>query len=77
MAGAGVRGPGVLERIRPDDPDTIEPEIVEIKDTLEGKPGGWRERLATGWAAALLSASASRFCSDLGINPVIYYARRS
>jgi SP family galactose:H+ symporter-like MFS transporter len=75
MAGREYAARAVLERIRPDDPDTIEQEIVEIKDTLEGKPAGWRELLAPVARAALVVGVGLAILQQIsGINTVIYYA---
>src|SRR4051812_38780613 len=75
MAGREYAARAVLQRIRPDDPDTIEQEIVEIQSTLEGKPASWRELLAPVARAALVVGLGLAILQQIsGINTVIYYA---
>jgi MFS family permease len=45
MTGDDFAARATLAKIRVDDPDTIDRELEEIKESLDEKPGAWRELL--------------------------------
>jgi SP family galactose:H+ symporter-like MFS transporter len=75
MVGEDYKARSVLIRIRRDDPDAIDSEIEEIKQSLDVKPGGWRDLLQPAVKAALVVGVGLAILQQVtGINTVIYYA---
>ncbi|MFN8216712.1 MAG: sugar porter family MFS transporter [Solirubrobacterales bacterium] len=75
MTGDDFAARATLAKIRVDDPDTIDRELEEIKETLDEKPGGWSELLAPVVRAALVVGVGLAILQQVtGINTVIYYA---
>ncbi|MDQ2630791.1 MAG: sugar porter family MFS transporter [Actinomycetota bacterium] len=75
MHGDDYAARACLAKIRVDDPDTIDREIEEIKDSLEEKPGAWSELLQPVVKAALVVGVGLAILQQVtGINTVIYYA---
>jgi MFS family permease len=54
MTGDDFAARATLAKIRVDDPDTIDRELDEIKDSLDEKPGAWSELLQPVVKAALV-----------------------
>jgi MFS transporter, SP family, galactose:H+ symporter len=75
MTGDDFAARATLAKIRVDDPDTIDRELEEIKDSLDEKPGGWGELLQPVVKAALVVGVGLAILQQVtGINTVIYYA---
>lgn len=75
MTGDDFAARATLAKIRVDDPDTIDREIAEIKESLDEKPGAWSELLSPVVKAALLVGVGLAVLQQVtGINTVIYYA---
>ena len=75
MAGDDYAARAILAKIRVDDPDTIDRELDEIKESIDDKPGGWRELLEPLVKAALVVGVGLAILQQVtGINTVIYYA---
>jgi SP family galactose:H+ symporter-like MFS transporter len=75
MHGDDFAARAALAKIRVDDPDTIDRELEEIKDSLDEKPGAWSELLAPVVKAALVVGVGLAILQQVtGINTVIYYA---
>jgi SP family galactose:H+ symporter-like MFS transporter len=75
MTGDDFAARATLAKIRVDDPDTIDRELEEIKDSIEAKPGEWRELLQPVVKAALVVGVGLAILQQVtGINTVIYYA---
>jgi MFS transporter, SP family, galactose:H+ symporter len=75
MVGEDYKARSVLIRIRRDDPDAIDSEIEEIKQSLDVEPGGWRDLLQPAVKAALVVGVGLAILQQVtGINTVIYYA---
>ncbi|HWC07985.1 MAG TPA: sugar porter family MFS transporter, partial [Solirubrobacterales bacterium] len=75
MTGDDFAARATLAKIRVDDPDTIDREIDEIKESLDEKPGAWSELLAPVVKAALVVGVGLAILQQVtGINTVIYYA---
>jgi len=75
MTGDDFAARATLAKIRVDDPDTIDRELEEIKDSTEEKPGQWSELLQPVVKAALLVGVGLAVLQQVtGINTVIYYA---
>jgi sugar porter (SP) family MFS transporter len=75
MSGDDFAARATLAKIRVDDPDTIDLELEEIKDSLDQKPGAWSELLAPVVKAALVVGVGLAILQQVtGINTVIYYA---
>lgn len=75
MSGDDFAARAVLAKIRVDDPDTIDKELVEIEESLDEKPGSWRELLQPVVKAALMVGVGLAILQQVtGINTVIYYA---
>jgi sugar porter (SP) family MFS transporter len=75
MSGDDFAARATLARIRVDDPDTIDRELEEIKDSIEEKPGEWSELLQPAVKAALVVGVGLAILQQItGINTVIYYA---
>jgi sugar porter (SP) family MFS transporter len=75
MTGDDFAARATLAKIRVDDPDTIDRELEEIKESLDEKPGAWRELLDPVVRAALVVGVGLAILQQVtGINTVIYYA---
>jgi sugar porter (SP) family MFS transporter len=75
MVGEDYKARLVLSRIRSNDESAIEKELVEIKESLNVDPGGWRDLLEPAIKAALLVGVGLAILQQItGINTVIYYA---
>src|SRR5690242_7097218 len=75
MSGDDFAARAVLAKIRVDDPVTIDKELVEIEESLDEKPGSWRELLQPVVKAALVVGVGLAILQQVtGINTVIYYA---
>jgi sugar porter (SP) family MFS transporter len=75
MTGDDFAARAALAKIRVDDPDTIDRELEEIKDSLDEKPGAWSELLQPVVKAALVVGVGLAILQQVtGINTVIYYA---
>jgi MFS transporter, SP family, galactose:H+ symporter len=75
MSGDDFAARATLARIRVNDPDTIDRELEEIKDSLDERPGAWSELLAPAVKAALVVGVGLAILQQVtGINTVIYYA---
>jgi sugar porter (SP) family MFS transporter len=75
MHGDTYAARAALAKIRVDDPDTIDRELDEIKDSLDEKPGAWSELLQPLVKAALVVGVGLAILQQVtGINTVIYYA---
>ena len=75
MAGRDFEARAVLARVRSGDPETIEQEILEIKDEVKAKPGTWADlRRPVIKAALVVGVGLAVLQQVSGINTVIYYA---
>lgn len=75
MTGDDFAARATLAKIRVDDPDTIDRELEEIKDSIDEKPGAWSELLQPVVKAALVVGVGLAILQQVtGINTVIYYA---
>jgi sugar porter (SP) family MFS transporter len=75
MTGDDFAARATLAKIRVDDPDTIDLELAEIKESLDDKPGAWSELLQPVVKAALFVGVGLAILQQVtGINTVIYYA---
>jgi sugar porter (SP) family MFS transporter len=75
MSGDDFAARATLAKIRVDDPDTIDRELEEIKESLDEKPGAWSELLEPVVKAALVVGIGLAVLQQVtGINTVIYYA---
>src|SRR5215469_7508510 len=75
MTGDDFAARATLAKIRVDDPDTIDREIEEIKESIDEKPGSWRDLLEPVVKAALVVGIGLAILQQVtGINTVIYYA---
>ena len=75
MSGDDFAARATLAKIRVDDPDTIDRELEEIKESLDEKPGAWSELLRPVVKAALVVGVGLAILQQVtGINTVIYYA---
>ncbi|HSS04003.1 MAG TPA: sugar porter family MFS transporter [Solirubrobacterales bacterium] len=75
MSGDDFAARATLAKIRVDDPDTIDRELEEIKESIDEKPGAWSELLEPVVKAALLVGVGLAILQQVtGINTVIYYA---
>jgi len=75
MHGDDFAARATLAKIRVDDPDTIDRELEEIKESLDEKPGAWSELLQPVVKAALVVGIGLAILQQVtGINTVIYYA---
>lgn len=75
MTGDDYAARATLAKIRVDDPDTIDRELEEIKESIEEKPGAWSELLQPVVKAALVVGVGLAILQQVtGINTVIYYA---
>jgi sugar porter (SP) family MFS transporter len=75
MTGDDFAARATLAKIRVDDPDTIDRELEEIKDSIDEKPGAWGELLQPMVKAALVVGVGLAILQQVtGINTVIYYA---
>ena len=75
MTGDDFAARATLAKIRVDDPDTIDRELEEIKESLDEKPGAWSELLQPVVKAALFVGVGLAILQQVtGINTVIYYA---
>jgi flagellar biosynthesis protein FliQ len=75
MTGDDFPARATLAKIRVDDPDTIDIELKEIKESLDDKPGAWSELLQPVVKAALFVGVGLAILQRVtGINTVIYYA---
>ncbi len=75
MTGDDFAARATLAKIRVDDPDTIDRELEEIKESIDEKPGAWSELLEPVVKAALLVGVGLAILQQVtGINTVIYYA---
>ncbi|MGH2925363.1 MAG: MFS transporter, partial [Solirubrobacterales bacterium] len=75
MAGKDYVARVTLSRIREDDPEAIDRELAEIKESLDVEPGGWRDLMHPVVKAALLVGVGLAVLQQVtGINTVIYYA---
>ncbi|HEU4739653.1 MAG TPA: sugar porter family MFS transporter [Solirubrobacterales bacterium] len=75
MHGDDYAARATLAKIRVDDPDTIDREVEEIKESIEEKPGQWSELLQPVVKAALVVGVGLAILQQVtGINTVIYYA---
>jgi SP family galactose:H+ symporter-like MFS transporter len=75
MTGDDFAARATLAKIRVDDPDTIDRELEEIKDSIDAKPGAWSELLQPMVKAALVVGVGLAILQQVtGINTVIYYA---
>ncbi len=75
MSGDDFAARATLAKIRVDDPDTIDRELEEIKESLDEKPGAWSELLQPVVKAALVVGVGLAILQQVtGINTVIYYA---
>lgn len=75
MTGDDFAARATLAKIRVDDPDTIDRELEEIRESVEEKPGSWSELLQPVVKAALVVGVGLAILQQVtGINTVIYYA---
>jgi sugar porter (SP) family MFS transporter len=75
MTGDDFAARATLAKIRVDDPDTIDRELEEIKDSIDEQPGAWSELLQPVVKAALVVGVGLAILQQVtGINTVIYYA---
>ncbi len=75
MTGDDFAARATLAKIRVDDPDTIDRELEEIKESIDDKPGSWSELLDPVVKAALVVGVGLAILQQVtGINTVIYYA---
>ena len=75
MSGDDFAARATLAKIRVDDPDTIDRELAEIKQSIDEKPGAWSELLQPVVKAALVIGVGLAILQQVtGINTVIYYA---
>jgi sugar porter (SP) family MFS transporter len=75
MVGRGYEAKAVLRDIRLDDPAAIDAELDEIKQSIPGEPGSWRELMQPVAKAALLVGVTLAILQQIsGINTVIYFA---
>jgi sugar porter (SP) family MFS transporter len=75
MTGDDFAARATLARIRVDDPDTIDRELEEIKESIDDKPGSWSDLLEPVVKAALVVGVGLAILQQVtGINTVIYYA---
>ncbi len=75
MSGDDFAARATLAKIRVDDPDTIDRELEEIKESIDEKPGAWGELLQPVVKAALVVGVGLAILQQVtGINTVIYYA---
>ncbi|MGN6664481.1 MAG: sugar porter family MFS transporter [Solirubrobacterales bacterium] len=75
MTGDDFAARATLAKIRVDDPDTIDRELEEIKESVDEKPGAWSELLQPVVKAALVVGVGLAILQQVtGINTVIYYA---
>jgi SP family galactose:H+ symporter-like MFS transporter len=75
MAGRDYEARATLARLRSGDPETIDQEILEIKDEVSAKPGTWRDLGRPVVRAALVIGIGLAILQQItGINTVIYYA---
>jgi len=75
MTGDDFAARATLAKIRVDDPDTIDREIEEIKQSIDEKPGSWSDLLQPVVKAALVVGVGLAVLQQVtGINTVIYYA---
>ena len=75
MTGDDFAARATLAKIRVDDPDTIDRELEEIKESIDEKPGAWSELLQPVVKAALVVGVGLAILQQVtGINTVIYYA---
>jgi sugar porter (SP) family MFS transporter len=75
MSGDDFAARATLAKIRVDDPDTIDRELEEIKESIDEKPGAWSELLEPLVKAALVVGVGLAILQQVtGINTVIYYA---
>jgi sugar porter (SP) family MFS transporter len=75
MTGDDFAARATLARIRVDDPDTIDRELEEIKESIHEEPGTWRDLLQPVVKAALVVGVGLAILQQVtGINTVIYYA---
>jgi len=75
MTGDDFAARATLAKIRVNDPDTIDREIEEIKESIDDKPGTWSELLQPVVKAALVVGVGLAILQQVtGINTVIYYA---
>jgi len=75
MSGDDFAARATLAKIRVDDPDTIDRELAEIKESVEERPGAWSELLQPVVKAALVVGVGLAVLQQVtGINTVIYYA---
>lgn len=75
MTGDDFAARATLAKIRVDDPDTIDRELEEIKESIEERPGAWSELLRPVVKAALVVGVGLAILQQVtGINTVIYYA---
>jgi sugar porter (SP) family MFS transporter len=75
MSGDDFAARATLAKIRVDDPDTIDRELEEIKESIDEKPGAWSELLQPLVKAALVVGVGLAILQQVtGINTVIYYA---
>lgn len=75
MSGDDFAARATLAKIRVDDPDTIDRELEEIKESIDDKPGAWSELLQPLVKAALVVGVGLAILQQVtGINTVIYYA---
>ncbi len=75
MTGDDFAARATLAKIRVDDPDTIDREIEEIKESIDARPGAWSELLQPVVKAALVVGVGLAILQQVtGINTVIYYA---
>jgi MFS family permease len=75
MTGDDFAARATLAKIRVDDPDTINRELEEIKESIDEMPGTWSELLQPVVKAALVVGVGLAILQQVtGINTVIYYA---
>ncbi|MEZ5076483.1 MAG: sugar porter family MFS transporter [Solirubrobacterales bacterium] len=75
MTGDDYAARATLARIRVDDPELIDHELEEIRDSLDEKPGAWSELLQPVVKAALVVGIGLAILQQVtGINTIIYYA---
>ncbi len=75
MSGDDFAARATLAKIRVDDPDTIDRELEEIKESIDEKPGSWSDLLQPVVKAALVVGVGLAILQQVtGINTVIYYA---
>jgi sugar porter (SP) family MFS transporter len=75
MSGDDYAARATLAKIRVDDPDTIDRELDEIKESIDEKPGAWSElRQPLVKAALVVGVGLAILQQVTGINTVIYYA---